>query len=95
MSLLAIGTARSQNSGDIAAGHKLAGEICSACHAIESGERQSPQPEAPSFDAVRETPGMTATALYAFFQTSHRNMPNVVLDPDQIRDVTAYIMQLK
>ena len=95
MLLLAISAARAQNGGDIAAGHTLAREVCSACHAIERGDRQSRRSEAPSFEAVRETPGMTETALYAFFQTSHRNMPNIVLDPTQIRDVTAYIMQLK
>jgi len=38
---------------------------------------------------------MTETALYAFLRTSHRNMPNIRLDPAEIRNVVAYILSLK
>ena len=38
---------------------------------------------------------MTETALYAFLQTSHRNMPNIRLEPDEVRNVVAYILSLK
>jgi hypothetical protein len=33
---------------------------------------------------------MIATALLVVFQTSHRNMPNLRLEPDQISDVTEH-----
>jgi cytochrome c len=51
--------------------------------------------EAPSFAAVAATPGMTAMALNVFFQTSHRNMPNLILTADQTREIIAYITSLK
>jgi hypothetical protein len=34
-----------------------------------------------SFVTIANSPGMTETALYAFLQTSHRNMPNIRLEP--------------
>ena len=48
---------------DIQQGHQLALEVCSACHAVLAGQAQSPLEEAPSFEAVAATPGMTAAAL--------------------------------
>jgi hypothetical protein len=38
---------------------------------------------------------MTVTALYAFLQTSHRNMPNIRLEPEEMRNVVSYILTLK
>jgi hypothetical protein len=34
-------------------------------------------------------------ALSAALQTSHRTMPNLVLDPNELADVVAYILSLK
>jgi len=82
--------------GDVAAGRTVAAEICSACHAIaaeESGE--SPLSEAPSFVDVAATPGMTATALFAWMTTSHPTMPNIILSPEELRNVVAYILSLQ
>ena len=39
--------------------------------------------------------GMTDVALWAWLQSPHRNMPNIVLDKDQISNVTTYIISLK
>jgi hypothetical protein len=41
------------------------------------------------------TQGMTTIALTAALLTSHRQMPNIVLQPDERRDVIAYILSLK
>jgi hypothetical protein len=41
------------------------------------------------------TPGMTTIALTVALQTSHRLMPNIVLQPDERRDVIGYILSLK
>jgi hypothetical protein len=38
---------------------------------------------------------MTAIALTAVLTTSHRLMPNIILQPDERRDVIAYILSLK
>jgi hypothetical protein len=38
---------------------------------------------------------MTATALPVFLTTSHSKMPNLILAPQQIADVSAYILSLR
>jgi hypothetical protein len=38
---------------------------------------------------------MTATALRVFLTTSHPKMPNLILTPAQIADVTAYTVSLR
>ena len=65
-------------------------ELCSACQGIQPSGRESPQADAPTSIAVARTPRMIATALLVVFQTSHRNMPNLRLEPDQISDVTEH-----
>jgi len=37
---------------------------------------------------------MTATALRVFLTTSHPKMPNLILTPEEIADVSAYILSL-
>jgi hypothetical protein len=44
---------------------------------------------------IAATPGMTSIALTAALLTSHRLMPNIMLEPDERRDVIAYILSLK
>ena len=72
----------------------LARQICSQCHAVEKGAR-SPTVSAPPFEVIANTPGMTATAISAALQTSHRTMPNVMLDSDQLSKIVAYLLSLK
>jgi hypothetical protein len=43
---------------------------------------------------VADTPGMTAQALAVWLQTSHPTMPNFIIKPDDIDDLTAYITSL-
>jgi hypothetical protein len=38
---------------------------------------------------------MTAIALTVALQTSHATMPNIILSPDDRRDVIAYILSLR
>jgi hypothetical protein len=38
---------------------------------------------------------MTSIALSAALNTSHRTMPNIMLQPDEQADVIAYILTLK
>jgi hypothetical protein len=46
---------------------------------------------------IATVPGMTAAALLAALQTSHRErtMPNLILPPNELRDVVAYVLSLK
>ena len=50
---------------------------------------------APSFEAVANQPGTTALALKVFFRTSHKDMPNLVIAPDQGDALASYILSLK
>ncbi len=84
-----------QDVGDIGQGREIARTICAACHVVAKGQTVSPNTEAPPFPMLAATPGMTAIALTAALTTSHRQMPNIVLQPDERRDVIAYILSLK
>ncbi len=55
----------------------------------------SPNPDAPSFQSVADTTGMSARALVVWLQTSHPTMPDLILKPDEMDNVVAYIMSLR
>jgi len=84
-----------QEIGRPEAGRILAERACAECHAVGKGRRQSPNGNAPSFQAVAEIPGMTAMALNAALQTSHETMPNVLLKEGELADIVAYILSLQ
>ena len=90
------GNALSPQSGDsMDRGRVLAQRMCSECHAVQPGQVVSPNPFAPSFEQVANTRGMTSTALWSWLHTSHRNMPNIILHPDETRAIVSYILTLQ
>jgi mono/diheme cytochrome c family protein len=93
--VLAGPQAHSQERGDWRQGRSLARGVCAECHAVRARELRSPNAVAPRFATIASTPGMTAMALNAVLHTSHRTMPNVVLDADDTNNVVAYILSLK
>ncbi|MBX4893529.1 c-type cytochrome [Rhizobium bangladeshense] len=81
---------------DIQHGRRLALEVCATCHAVLPGQMQSAVAEAPSFEAVAATPGMTAMALNVWLTAqSHPTMPNIILSPIDVQDVSGYILSLE
>lgn len=88
-SMLAVGSA---NAG---LGRAYAERTCTACHAVGASEMRSPDPRARSFDAIASTPGMTRTALDAWLHSSHTNMPNLIVEPEHVDDLYAYLFTLK
>jgi cytochrome c len=77
-----------------AAGRRLAEAWCKDCHSIDAataGTKGGP----PDFTAIANRASTTALALKVFFQTSHRNMPNLIIAPDQADDLASYILSLK
>ncbi len=84
-----------QEFGDAEAGREFAREVCATCHAVEGGDATSPHSAAPTFRAIAEVPGMTATAITVILRTPHRQMPDLILTPEEVRDVAAYILTLK
>jgi hypothetical protein len=75
------------------AGAAYAEQVCAKIHAVDRGT--SPEPKAPPFRDVANTPSMTGTALAVWLTTSHPTMLNIVLDPQQLENVIAFIISLK
>ncbi len=78
-----------------ARGLAYAQSACAACHAVETGQTSSPNPQAPPFEVIANLPGMTPTALNAWLHSPHPSMPNVIVAPDDRGDVAAYLNSLK
>jgi len=87
-------TAQAQTIGSQEHGHSLAQAQCAECHAIERGQDRSPNPAAPTFERLANISGMTSSALTVALRTSHRTMPNVIIDSNDTSDLVAYILSL-
>lgn len=92
---LVSGPVRAVELGSPQAGRTYAQKYCTECHEVEAGATFSPNPDAPSFQEVADTPGMTARALAVWFRTSHPTMPNLIIPPDDMDNVIAYILSLR
>jgi mono/diheme cytochrome c family protein len=88
-------SAHAQEIGDASAGLAYAKKVCASCHAVLANEQISPLPQAPTFQSVADTRGMTATALAVWLQSSHPTMPNIMLTQTNRDDVITYITSLK
>jgi mono/diheme cytochrome c family protein len=93
--LLAPVPTLAQEADNVGHGRQVAQTICVECHVVARDQKVSPNSEAPPFPMIAATPGMTSIALTAALLTSHRQMPNIMLEPDERRDVIAYILSLK
>ncbi len=76
-------------------GHEFALTICAKCHAVDADQPRSRHPSAPTFKRIAAEPGMTATALFVILQNPHREMPDLILKREEMRNVIAYILTLK
>jgi mono/diheme cytochrome c family protein len=94
LALLWTSRLHAQEIGDAKAGLSVARQVCAPCHAVLAGETNSPNRQAPSFEQMARVPGMTVTALTVILQTSHATMPNIMLEPDELRDISTYIVSL-
>jgi len=92
---LALSSQALAQDADIEAGGAYAKQVCAACHAVLPNEQISPLAEATTFQSIADTPGMTELALTVWLQSSHPTMPNIVLEPDDMRNVVAYIRSLE
>jgi mono/diheme cytochrome c family protein len=76
-------------------GFEFAHAHCSGCHAISAG-RFSPNPDAPPFDSIINTPGLTSATLETWLHDSH-NYPQIMnfeIEPSHIADLSSYMMTL-
>lgn len=81
--------------GDADRGRALAEQVCAVCHAVQPGERDSPVSGLASFQAAAERKEMSEVGLRVFLRSSHQDMPNLVLTPEEIDDLVAYIHGLR
>lgn len=83
--------------GDVVAGQSYAERVCAVCHAIEPSASRSPNPKAPTFESIANTPGMTEHAVTVWLTTFHpgRTMPAIVVAPEDRQNVIASILSLK
>jgi mono/diheme cytochrome c family protein len=93
--LLAPINAHARGTGNPQRGRVLAESFCTSCHGIAASSGPSMNHRAPPFTQLAQTPGMSAIALRAALQTSHRKMPNLLLRKQDREDVIAYILSLK
>jgi mono/diheme cytochrome c family protein len=92
-----------QELGDPGAGFTVAEEVCAQCHAVLPGQgiflEPKPLPFEGSvplpFEDIANTPGITEMALLAWMTSSHPTMPDIMLEAEELRDVVAYILNLK
>jgi mono/diheme cytochrome c family protein len=78
----------------LAEGRHLAEAWCTACHAIDL-KAVGTANTAPDFVAVANLPSTTELSLKVFLRSNHRNMPNLVLKPEQADNLAGYILSLK
>lgn len=79
-----------------ARGYAFAKTNCTGCHAI-TATATSANPEAPHFQAIANTPGLTRETLRTFLRDSH-NYPaamNFTVEPGEVDDLTAYVLTLR
>ncbi len=82
-------------TADPTLGHRLAKDVCSSCHQIDAHTPPTNKNSgAPSFVDVAKMPSTNERALNVFLRSSHRNMPNIVLSPEEIDSISAYILSL-
>lgn len=96
--------AEGQNKADeISKGHHLATVVCAICHVAAADQPNEPvlRPSAPSFQSIADKKDVNAKTLERFLITTHRGldepngMPNPDLLPDQVKEVSAYLLSLR
>ncbi|HJS86840.1 MAG TPA: cytochrome c [Acetobacteraceae bacterium] len=87
--------AGAQDTGDSAAGRRIAERWCSDCHVIGPGQQRGTSYGAPPFEAVARMASITPMALRVFLQTPHGRMPDLHMSRAEIDDVIAYILSLR
>ena len=81
--------------GNAAQGLSYARTACATCHLVENDGPYSPNPDAPTFKDIANTPGMTGTAINVWLQTSHPTMPDLIIPQDDTDNLIAYITSLR
>ena len=92
-----------KKADEIDKGRHLATVVCAVCHVVASDQPDRPRlhPPAPSFQSIAQRKDINAKTLEDFLRTTHRGldepkgMPNPILLPSQIKEVSAYLLSLR
>jgi len=84
-----------QDIGDPRKGLSYARKVCASCHNVLRSEAASANSRAPTFKKIANTPGMSVTALTVWSRTTHPTMPNLIIEPNDMDDLIAYILSLR
>ena len=93
--LTTASSAQAQQVGSAQQGLRVTREACAQCHLVDKVRGRSTNADAPTFETIAKTRGLTSAALATALQTSHRTMPNVVIKGDDANNIIAYILSLK
>jgi cytochrome c len=80
---------------DAKRGQELAARLCSGCHIVSPGSAATANPDIPTFAAIAARAGTTPERLAGRIIVPHPPMPNTQLTMAEIRDIIAYIVNLK
>ena len=67
MSAASLSIAEGQEIGSPRQGQQVAQVQCAECHLVDKVPGRSPDPDAPSFAKIANTPGITSAALIAAY----------------------------
>lgn len=96
LSLALTGAFLASARADGAEGARIVKESCASCHAVGAeADAKSPDPKAPRFIDVANMPSTTELSIKVFLRSSHKNMPNFILSPEEADAVAAHILGLK
>ena len=80
--------------GDPVKGLAYAKDVCADCHAVGAGQKVSPNIKAPPFEAIAHSKLVTMREITAWLQSSHPDMPDLLVPHDKREDVIAYLKSL-
>jgi cytochrome c len=88
----ASGASAEQDS--ISNGRRLAEAWCKECHSLDAASAGT-LGRAPDFIRIANRISTTELSLKVFLRSNHRNMPSLMISPDQASDITQFILSLK
>lgn len=90
----AAGAAQLRQGDDpVLRGQALADAWCMACHRV--GPRGGSGGRDLDFAVIANMHATTELSLRVFLQSSHRDMPNIILERKDLDDIVAFILSLK
>ncbi len=87
--------AGAQVADDVVKGDAIAHGLCIGCHVVDTHSPVIRTDFVPGFPWIAHQDETTMASLAAFLAAPHGRMPNYALNPDEIRQVSAYILSMK